>query len=350
MKVKTKALREAVEYAARMIRSTPNQMANFVKLEPHPEGLSITSTNLDEFLVQIIGVADAVEMIKPCLVQPRYLMASLYLASDTVEISQAETELVIKSAATVKVKTADADEFPALPVQSGVKKEINCADLAEGIRAVHFCAHKESSRAELCSIHFQSDSGTMVVEAADGANGAFYQFPWNGELKFLASAEHAIRLAEAFSVEGAELFLSDSLASVKHKLGSYSCKLSACKFPDTSSLRKGESFSASKPLGEINAEAITETLSAALMLVDSNQLPAMTVELSPKAIEFKSDSFQRKLDGKFVKHSTSVNAQALKKCIGAFGTQAVKIGTGTIDFLRLEAGKLSVITMSLREK
>ena len=326
-------------------------MASFIKISPIGSRLSITSTNLDEFLIQYIDIAEAsAEGFSACLVQPRHVLAALYLAGDEVEIKQEKSGLVIQSAATVKVKTADADEFPAIPDYPLVgKKEAPCVELAAGIKAVQFCAHNNPARAELCSIHFQSDSGKMVVEATDGANGAFHQFDWAGELSFLVSAEHSSRLAEAFSMDGAELFLTGNLVAVKHKLGSYACKLLEAKYPNTSAMRNGEKFSAKKPLGTINAECVTDTLSAALMLCDANQLPAMTVEFTPKAIQFKSDSFHRGLDGKFEKHSTKVNAQALKKCFSAFGSEMVNIGTGELDFIRLESGKLSVLTMSLRE-
>ena len=349
MKVNTRALREAVDNAARMIRSTAIPITGFVRLTPTVNGLSLTSTNLDEFLVQSFKAQDF-ESFKSCLVQPRHLLAALYLAGEEVEIEQTCKELVIKSAATVCVKTADADEFPAMPAAASTKKEISCAELAAGIKSVAFCANTNPARIELCSVHFASNDGKMVVEAVDGANGAFYEFPWVGDLTFLVSAEHAGRLQDALLKEGAELFLTGNLASVKHALGSYSCKLLEAQFPNTKAMRTGENFVMSKPLGEISAETVAETLSAALLLWDANQLPAMNLEFTPKAMSFESDAFNRQLEGKFANHSTKVNAQALRKCVQAFGEQAVKIGTGQIDFLRLEAGKLSAITMSLREK
>jgi hypothetical protein len=349
MKIKSKALRSVLESAGKLSRSTANPMSAYLRLKLDDDLLKISSTNLEEWFCSHVKIEDADNSTINCCVIPRHLSAALALAGEFVEMNQENGILTVDAEATFRIKCLDGDEFIPEPKSSGKSSDITCSNLASAIKAVEFCAHNNPSRPELASVHIFSEDGKVFAEAADGGNGAFYFFPCAVEINALVSTNHSSRLTAALLMEGAQLSISDGSLSVKHNLGSYQCKLLDIKYPNTDRVRKGDDFQPSKPLGTLDPKVVSETIFAALMMFDSNELPMMTVSFGPKGAIFESQGFGRTISGKFGEFSTQVNAQSLKKCISAFSGENVNISTGKIGFLHFSSGNLNVISMALRK-
>jgi DNA polymerase III sliding clamp (beta) subunit (PCNA family) len=349
MKIKSKSLRSALESACKLSRSTANPMSAYLRLKLDDDLLKISSTNLEEWHCGHVKIEDADNSTINCCVLPRHLSAALALAGEFAEINQDKGILTVDAEATFRVKCLDGDEFIPEPSSKAKPCDIACADLASAIKAVEFCAHNSPARLELASVHIFSEDGKLFAEAADGGNGAFASFPCAVELNALVSTNHSSRLAAALFADGAQLSISDGALSVKHNLGAYQCRLLEAKYPNTDRIRKGEDFQPSKPLGTVDPKVVAETLSAALMMFETNELPSMSVSFGPKGAILETQGFKRTIPGKFGEFSTQVNAQAFKKCISAFSGESANIATGNLDFLHFSSGNLNVFSMSLRK-
>jgi hypothetical protein len=349
MKIKSKTLRSALESACKLSRSTANPMSAYLRLKLDDDLLKISSTNLEESHYGLIKIEDADNSAINCCVLPRYLSASMALASEFVEMNQENGILTIDAEATFRVKCLDGDEFIPEPKSSTKPSNITCADLASAIKAVEFCARVNPARPELASVHIFSEDGKVFAEAVDGGNGAFTSFTCATKLDALISTNHSSRLAAALLLEGAQLSVSDGALSVKHNLGAYQCRLLEAQYPNTDHIRKGGDFQPSKPLGTVDPRVVAETLSAALMMFEANELPSMSVSFGPKGAILETQGFKRTIPGKFGEFQTQVNAQSFKKCISAFAGNNVNIATGNLDFLHFCSGSLTVASMSLRK-
>lgn len=153
-------------------RKTTIPILQFVVLEVIGNGLRLTASNLDNFI--LIDIPAEVEQTGKCLVNARDLDRIIAACGDDIQLELADKKLCITSGKAQWFIDGCLDAFVELPVSMTAKPlQIPFATLRAAVNQVKFATAEEQSRYVLCGAKMIIESNHLTMVATDGHRMSF---------------------------------------------------------------------------------------------------------------------------------------------------------------------------------
>lgn len=177
MFINRKALQSALKYALKLVPSRPTHpILASVVLESNGEHITLRATDLKQYIVIQLKHenTDKIEPFSVAVPAVVFANAVAKLKRDELILTMKDGICEITGESTFHIRTADSDEYPEPPEQTGAAIDIAADGLYDAINAVRYAASHEEKRQVLCGVNFWSEAhdaiedGTMLLAATDG--------------------------------------------------------------------------------------------------------------------------------------------------------------------------------------
>lgn len=325
MKISTAHLRSALESVSGCIsRRATIPALSCVKLGAENGKMYVAASDCDQYQIEVI---DCDGDFEPVLVSHAKLLSmlggesiQLVNKSGIIHISHGQNNF--------KLSTLDHKLFPKAPETKSFKAlGISCEDLAEGINAVKFTAcKKDIGKPILESIHIKSSPKLLHVEACDGKDGAFFSRPLIGvDADLVVPYDFAGKLASELQKKDAVLYVSSNAVMVKSESGLYFVKLLEGKYPPTVIILS----EAKIKLGMVNVKELLVVMQSCCSLHNPANIAKAELTFRADGLGVMFDGLDSSVDciisGKFEPYKTSVNVNAISKCLSAIKSESVSV-------------------------
>ncbi len=349
MKIKTKALKEALQHLGRIV-STRNSLPilSSMLFEAKHNTLTLSASNLDEHIIERVECEGDIAVCCPGFSQ---LLCGI--GGEEMEITQEPNTLtLVFPGSHFELKTQAAEEFPALPTGKFIAAGVSCAELAKGVRAVAWAASTDPGRWVLQAAHIIAKARALTCEATTGPQLAIWESALIGsEFECILPSAFTSNACVALERPEAQFALSDNCISVNHASGSYFCKQAEGVFPKT----KQAIPPAETPVGTLKVLEMLDVVNRCKLFADGKS-ESFKVITSKSNLAAKYISENGNLDfeilGKFLPRTFAIGVKNMSRCFEAFkaiGADDVTMeNKDELSPVVIRAGDLSVITMPYR--
>jgi DNA polymerase III sliding clamp (beta) subunit (PCNA family) len=352
MKVQKKDLVAALGRISHIPKSTPTQATRCFLLEAADGILTISATSFDQHASQSIPCVGDID--KTLVPANAFTSIVTYGSEEQVFSLTDKGRLHCEVGAVIDTPIIVDDWSP--PIADKMRLlAVNCADLADCIKKVAWCASTDKGRQELNCVHIRLEPTKIFTEAFSGTEGAFCERAAIAETaEFILSNDFAASFQKALTMEGAQLSISESWLNVWYEGGTYSCKLVENRFPKTDQIISAERtllawIDRDQWLDIFRCIQSTRGPQDELSLKTIIAMGTPTCEFQTVPGDGGSD-YHKSIDGKFPEITLRLNALAFVKCLASFpdgSTIAIKHIKIT-DAVVLEHEDVAVMTSQLR--
>lgn len=312
--------------------------------------LTIDATDMDQSQTETLEVEGD---ITRCCIDYKNLLMSL--AGESVELTQVKGQLLIKSyLGTTQIATLEDDHPSEMKCGKLTKQGVNCADLANDIKAVDWCAAKPNQidRPVLQAVHIAGTAKLMTVEATNGRNLAATVRPAiSSAFEVLIPDGSCRNLCAAMERNGAVLSTGDNHVRVDFEGGHYEAKQIEGKFPNTAAIVGGTR----EELGSASVSALLEAFGKLNFYIDPNKGGAVNAEFFVTGLSLKMPGRGSALDfniaGVFKEYACRLNVESFLEASKAFKCETVKISrNAAVNTIVLDCSDLSVHMTEVRDQ